>query len=123
MDYVQEAFYGIRNWNYIGCDCTYHYWSNFAQRVYDVVDRLETWKMDIMNRNVASELGRIKQLNLSGETQDKFESWKARWEQIIAKELPDIEEYLLDAEEAADRYRFSNSKKNIAACRADHAND
>ncbi|RYG74931.1 septation ring formation regulator EzrA [Lentibacillus lipolyticus] len=83
------------------------------KRVYDVVDRLEGWKMDIMNRNVASELGRIKQLNLSGETQDKFESWKDCWEQIIAKELPDIEEYLFDAEEAADRYRFSTAKKTL----------
>ncbi|TRM12965.1 septation ring formation regulator EzrA [Lentibacillus cibarius] len=83
------------------------------KKVYDVVDRLETWKMDIMNRNVASELGRIKQLNLSGETQEKFESWRDRWEQIIAKELPDIEEYLFDAEEAADRYRFSSAKKTL----------
>ncbi|GAA0429761.1 septation ring formation regulator EzrA [Lentibacillus halophilus] len=83
------------------------------KRIYDVVDRLETWKMDIMNRNIAAELGRIKRLNLSGETQDKFESWKAHWEQIIAKDLPDIEEYFFDAEEAADKYRFSKAKKTL----------
>ncbi|MFB4166749.1 septation ring formation regulator EzrA [Virgibacillus sp. JSM 102003] len=83
------------------------------KRVYDVVDRLEAWKMDIMNRNIASQLGRIKSLNLSGETQVKFESWKERWEYIITKELPDIEEYLFDAEEAADRYRFSTAKKTL----------
>ncbi|WP_106496889.1 septation ring formation regulator EzrA [Lentibacillus sp. Marseille-P4043] len=81
------------------------------KRVYDVVDRQESWKMDIMNRNIASELQRIKNLNLSGETQVKFETWKERWEYIITRELPDIEEYLLDAEEAADRYRFSTAKK------------
>ncbi|SEQ10101.1 septation ring formation regulator [Virgibacillus subterraneus] len=83
------------------------------KRVYDVVDRLEAWKMDIMNRNIASQLGRIKSLNLSGETQEKFESWKERWEYIVTKELPDIEEYLFDAEEAADRYRFSTAKKTL----------
>ncbi|MFD2627867.1 septation ring formation regulator EzrA [Oceanobacillus kapialis] len=81
------------------------------KRVYDVVDRYEAWKMDIMGRNIASQLGRIKALNLSGETQDKFESWKERWERILTKELPDIEEYLFDAEEAADKYRFSKAKK------------
>ncbi|MBP1947815.1 septation ring formation regulator EzrA [Virgibacillus litoralis] len=83
------------------------------KRVYDVVDRLEAWKMDIMNRNIASQLGRIKSLNLSGETQEKFEAWKERWEYIVTKELPDIEEYLFDAEEAADRYRFSTAKKTL----------
>lgn len=83
------------------------------KRVYDMVDRLEAWKMDILNRNVASQLGRIKSLNLSGETQEKFESWKDRWEYIITKELPYIEEYLFDAEEAADRYRFSKANKTV----------
>ncbi|WP_010532378.1 septation ring formation regulator EzrA [Lentibacillus jeotgali] len=83
------------------------------KRVYDVVDRLEAWKMDIMNRNIASELSRIKNLNLSGETQEKFESWKERWEHIVAKELPDIEEHLFDAEEASDRYRFPTAKKTL----------
>ncbi|WP_164668351.1 septation ring formation regulator EzrA [Virgibacillus doumboii] len=83
------------------------------KRVYDVVDRLEAWKMDIMNRNIASQIGRIKQLNLSGETQVKFEKWKDRWEYIVTKELPDIEEYLFDAEEAADRYRFPTAKKTL----------
>ncbi|OZU89699.1 septation ring formation regulator EzrA [Virgibacillus indicus] len=84
------------------------------KRVYDVVDKYEAWKMDIMGRDIASQLGRIKALNLSGETQTKFETWKDRWEFIVTKELPDIEEFLFDAEEAADRYRFSRAKKTLA---------
>ncbi|SET45405.1 septation ring formation regulator [Oceanobacillus limi] len=83
------------------------------KRVYDEVDRQESWKMDIMNRNITAQLSRIKSLNLSGETQERFESWKERWELILNKELPDIEEYLFDAEEAADRYRFSSAKKTL----------
>lgn len=83
------------------------------KKIYDAVDRLEGWKLDIMGRNVASQLGRIKSLNLTGETQEKFEGWKERWESILTKELPNIEEYLFDAEEAADRYRFSKSRKTI----------
>ncbi|API90853.1 septation ring formation regulator EzrA [Virgibacillus pantothenticus] len=84
------------------------------KRVYDVVDRYEAWKMDIMDRNINAELSRIKILNLSGETQDKFEAWKERWEHIVTKELTDIEELLFDAEAAADRYRFSRAKKTLA---------
>lgn len=83
------------------------------KRVYDSVDQHESWKLDIMNRNIASQLSRIKNLNLSGETQEKFETWKERWEYIVTRELPDIEEFLFDAEEAADRYRFSRAKKTL----------
>lgn len=81
------------------------------KRIYDNVDELESWKLDIMNRNIAAQLSRIKSLNLSGETQEKFEAWKERWDYILTKELPDVEECLFDAEGAADRYRFSTAKK------------
>lgn len=81
------------------------------KRVYDTVDRLEGWKLDITNRNTASQIARIKRLNLTGETQRQFEIWKERWEYIVTKELPDIEEYLFDAEEGADKYRFRKSKQ------------
>src|SRR5690625_2321600 len=83
------------------------------KRVYDAVDRQEMWKMDIMNRNTAAELARIKGLNLSGETQEKFESWKERWEFIVAKELPEVSDRLFEAEDAADRYRFPSAKKIV----------
>ncbi|WP_067727559.1 septation ring formation regulator EzrA [Oceanobacillus damuensis] len=81
------------------------------KRIYDGVDRLESWKMDIMGRDIAVQLSKIKTLNLSGETQVKFEAWKDRWEHIITRELPNIEEHLFDAEEAADRFRINKAKK------------
>ncbi|GAA0305645.1 septation ring formation regulator [Gracilibacillus halotolerans] len=83
------------------------------KRVYDQVDQMEEWKMDIMNRNVTTQLSKVKNLKLSGQTQEKFESWKDSWDVIITVDLPDIEEYLLDAEEAADRFRFNTAKKDI----------
>src|SRR5699024_5985346 len=87
----------------------------FRKRIYDRVDALETWKIDVMNRNVASELTKLKELNLSGETQEKFEKWKARWEGIIAGELADVEELLYDAEESADRFLFPQANKTLKA--------
>lgn len=83
------------------------------KRIYDQVDKLEAWKMDIMHRQVSAELQRVKALNLSGETQDKFESWKETWDQILTRELPDIEEYLFDAEESADRFRIKSANQNL----------
>src|SRR5690625_492331 len=84
------------------------------KRIYDAVDRQEIWKMDILNRNTASQLARIKGLNLSGEAQEKFEIWKNKWEYIATKELPDIEDYLFKAEDLADKYRFPSAHKIIA---------
>ncbi len=52
-------------------------------------------------------------MNLSGETQEKFEEWKERWETIVTKDLSDVEEALFEAEEASDRYRFPTAKKVI----------
>src|SRR5690625_6840351 len=68
-----------------------------------------------MNRNFTSELAKIKVLNLSGETQEKFEKWRRRWENIVATDLSDIEEALFDAEEAADRFRFPKANKTLNA--------
>ncbi|MGV2622325.1 septation ring formation regulator EzrA [Halobacillus sp. ACCC02827] len=85
----------------------------WRKRVYDEVDRLESWKMEIMNRRVSEELSKVKNLNLSGETQEKFEAWRERWDRILTVELPSLEEDLFDAEEAADRYRYRKVKTTI----------
>lgn len=85
----------------------------FRKLIYDRVDKLEAWKMDIMNRNVTAELQRVKALRLAGETQAKFESWKETWDRILTRDLPDIEEYLFDAEEAADRFKVSSANKSL----------
>ncbi|GAB2569639.1 septation ring formation regulator EzrA [Gracilibacillus alcaliphilus] len=85
----------------------------FRKKVYDNVDRLEAWKLDIMNRNVTEELAKVKKLNLSGETQEKFEAWRDNWDTIVGKELPNLEEYMLDAEEAADKFRIGLAQENL----------
>lgn len=83
------------------------------KRIYDKVDQQEIWKTEIMNRNTAAELAKIKGLNLSGETQKKFESWKKQWEAIVTRELPEVEEWLFEAEDAADRYKFPTANKIV----------
>ncbi|KGX93343.1 selenide, water dikinase [Pontibacillus halophilus JSM 076056 = DSM 19796] len=81
------------------------------KRIYDEVDRLENWKLSIMNREVAEELAKVKSLNLSGQTQERFEAWRDEWDRILSKQLPELEEILYDAEEKADKYRFQSAKK------------
>ncbi|MBB6452126.1 septation ring formation regulator [Salirhabdus euzebyi] len=81
------------------------------KKVYDRVDKLEEWKLEVMNKDVTNQLSKVKELNLSGETQTRFEKWRTEWDHIVTRKMPDIEEDLLDAEEAADRYRFRSAKK------------
>ncbi|WP_409289806.1 septation ring formation regulator EzrA [Peribacillus sp. SCS-37] len=77
---------------------------------YKELDRLEAWKMDIMNRPVLDELSKVKQLNMTGETEEMFENWRKEWDEIITNRLPEIEELLFDGEEFADRFRMNKSK-------------
>lgn len=85
----------------------------FRKRMYDKIDELEAWKIEVMNQNIASELSKIKELNLSGETQNKFEVWRRQWEKIVAKDLADVEEALFDAEDASDRFFFPKANRTL----------
>ncbi|WLR50231.1 septation ring formation regulator EzrA [Bacillus tianshenii] len=81
------------------------------KRIYDEVSRLEAWKMEVMNRPVTEEISRVKALNLTGQAEEKFESWRKTWDEIVTQELPKAEEMLFDAEEAVDKYRYNKAKK------------
>ena len=76
---------------------------------YKEIDRLESWKIDLLNRPVSDELSKVKQLNMTGQTEDLFDRWRKEWDEIAATELPDLEELLFDAEEYIDKYRFKKA--------------
>lgn len=81
------------------------------KKTYAHIDRIESWKSDIMNRPVTEEIARVKELKMVGETEKKFESWRTDWDEIVTSELPRVEEQLFDAEEAADKYRFNKAQR------------
>ncbi len=74
------------------------------------MDRLETWKIDLFNRPVLDEMSKVKQLNMTGQTEELFEGWRTQWDDVITMKLPNLEEMLFDAEEYIDRYRFKKAK-------------
>ncbi|MFV8827592.1 septation ring formation regulator EzrA [Alkalihalobacterium sp. APHAB7] len=79
--------------------------------IYKQVDQLEDWKMDIMNRPITDEIAKVKGLTMSGETEQKFETWRKEWDGVVDVVLPDIEEDLFDVEELANKYRFKKAKE------------
>lgn len=85
------------------------------KKIYREVDRLGLWKIDLLNRPVSEEMAKVKSLSLVGETEKHFEKWRNEWERIVAIELPDLEESLIDAEELSDKYRFRKAKQTLAS--------
>ncbi|PKR79294.1 selenide, water dikinase [Halalkalibacillus sediminis] len=83
------------------------------KRVYQRVDELEEKKVLLMNRRVADELGKVRGLNLTGETEELFETWRSEWDDINQKVFANVEEELLDAEESAEKYRFGRASRTL----------
>jgi septation ring formation regulator len=80
------------------------------KKYFKEMDRLESWKIDLTNRPVLDEMSKVKQLNMTGQTEELFENWRNKWDDLVTVELPDLEELLFDAEEYIDRYRFNKAK-------------
>ncbi|ARK31732.1 septation ring formation regulator EzrA [Halalkalibacter krulwichiae] len=87
--------------------------SVLRKRIYKEVDRLEEWKNGILNRDIPEEIGKVKKLHMSGQTEEKFETWRNEWDDIVGGILPDIEERLFDIEDLAAKNRFTKAKQLI----------
>lgn len=83
------------------------------KKMFDSVDEYEDWKVDIINRNIAAELARVRGLNLQGETKEQFEDWKEQWDIIITRDLATVEELLYDAESATESFKFATTKHTL----------
>jgi septation ring formation regulator len=86
----------------------------FRKRLYDQVDYFENWKIDIMGRNVAAKITKVKSLNIQGEVKQQLDRWKDEWDKILTKDLADVEEALFDTENAADQFRIPTARKLVA---------
>jgi septation ring formation regulator len=80
------------------------------RRIYKEIDRLEAWKMQIMNRPLTEEIAKVKGMVMIGETEEKFEMWRQEWDEMVTTHLPNLEEDLFDAEEYTDKYRFKKAR-------------
>lgn len=90
----------------------------YKKKHFKEIDRLEAWKMEISNRPVQEELSKVKQLNMTGETEEMFERWRNEWDDITTVQMPDVEELLFDAEEYIDKYRLRRAAEVQHAIRA-----
>jgi len=71
------------------------------KKIYQEIDRLETIKVELANTPVAEEISKVKELNMTGQTEELFERWREQWDEIISTNLPKIDKELFETEEAA----------------------
>ncbi|WP_042459728.1 septation ring formation regulator EzrA [Neobacillus dielmonensis] len=81
------------------------------KKYFKEMDRLEAWKIDLFNRPILDEMSKVKQLNMTGQTEELFEQWRNQWDDVVTVKLPDLEELLFDAEDYIDHYRFKKAKE------------
>ncbi|MCQ2008683.1 MAG: septation ring formation regulator EzrA [Sporolactobacillus sp.] len=80
------------------------------KRTFGEIDQSERRRVELMNRPMAKELSKIKQLNMAGDTETKFDKWHKDWDTIMSQSLPGIEETLFNAEELTEKYRFHKAE-------------
>ncbi|VEF47279.1 Septation ring formation regulator EzrA [Bacillus freudenreichii] len=83
------------------------------KKYYKEIDQLEARKMETMNKPIVEKLAKVKQLNMTGKTEELFESWRKAWDEIITVQLPHIDELLFDAEEYTDKFNFKKVKETL----------
>lgn len=83
------------------------------KNIYKDVDKLEEKKNGISTRPIPDEIAKVKQLQMAGETEEKFEVWRSNWDEIVGQIMPNIEETLFDIEEHANKYQIKKAKELV----------
>lgn len=81
----------------------------FRRKHIHEIGRLENEKMQIQNKPIFEEMMKVKQLNMTGETEEKFERWRNEWTEVVDVCMPEIDSLLFDAEDLIDRFRFKKA--------------
>lgn len=84
-------------------------------KYYRQIDELDAEKNDVLKQAPYDELKEVAELNIVGQSQEFREKLEDQWRSIETLEYPNLENYLFDAEQATDRYRLGESKRNQEA--------
>lgn len=78
----------------------------FRRKHIQTIASLEIEKQQIQHKPIFEEMTKVKQLNMTGETEEKFERWRNEWTEVMDVHMPSIDSLLFDAEDFVDRFRF-----------------
>lgn len=81
-------------------------------KYYSQVDVLDKQKKNVLDEAPYDELKEVGALNITGQSSELRKKLEDQWRNIESVKYPQLENYLFDAEQATDRYRLNESKKN-----------
>lgn len=84
-------------------------------KYYEEIDRLDQEKKELLDQAPHEQLQEVSKLSITGQSSELREEFKNQWNEIQSVKYPKLENYLFEAEQAADRYRLNESKKNQQA--------
>lgn len=85
------------------------------KKYYQKIDQLDQEKNDVLKKAPYNELKEVSDLHISGQSFELREKLEKQWHTIESVKYPRLENNLFDAEQATDRYRLLEAKKNQAA--------
>ena len=75
------------------------------------IAKLEQKKLQIQHEPIFEEMTKIKQLNMTGQTEEKFERWRSQWTEVMDIHMIEIDSLLFDAEDFVDRFHYGKATK------------
>lgn len=75
------------------------------------IAKLEQKKLQIQHEPIFEEMTKIKQLNMTGQTEEKFERWRSQWTEVMDIHMVEIDSLLFDAEDFVDRFHYGKATK------------
>lgn len=73
------------------------------------IGKLERQKLEIQHKPIFEEMMKVKELNMTGETEEKFERWRTEWTEVMDIHMPELDNLLFDVEEFVDRFKYKKA--------------
>lgn len=83
-------------------------------KYYQKIDQLDQEKNEVLKKAPYDELNEVSNLHISGQSFELRKKLEQQWHTIESVKYPQLENNLFDAEQATDRYRLMEAKKNHA---------
>ncbi|WP_153722925.1 septation ring formation regulator EzrA [Sporosarcina cascadiensis] len=81
----------------------------FRRKHIQEIGKLEQEKLQIQHKPIFEEMTKVKQLNMTGQTEEKFERWRSTWTEVIDDRIPKVDSLLFDVEDQVDRFHFKKA--------------
>ncbi|WP_194841458.1 septation ring formation regulator EzrA [Sporosarcina obsidiansis] len=81
----------------------------FRRKHIQEIGKLEQEKLQIQHKPIFEEMTKVKQLNMTGQTEEMFERWRSTWTEVVDDRIPKVDSLLFDAEDHVDRFHFKKA--------------